>query len=63
MKQGFLLDEGHGYKYASRWVEGPIEKSIWTGVKTRGRATIAVESYRCEKSGLRKSYAPKPSAR
>jgi hypothetical protein len=58
MKRGFLLDQGHGHVYASSWVEGPVERSIWVGVKTRGRAKYSVESFRCEKCGLLKSYAP-----
>ena len=62
MKPGFLLDEGYGTSYATSWVEGPAERSIWTGVKKRGRAKHKVTSYRCEKCGLLKSYAPKSSA-
>ena len=58
MKEGFLLDEGHGKSYAGSWIEGAPEKSIWTGVKKRGKTKYAVASYRCEKCGLLKLYAP-----
>ena len=56
MKEGFLLDHGHGEKYASKWVQGPIQKG-WLGIKTRGRASYPIVSYRCERCGMLKLYA------
>ena len=37
MDEGFIMDESHGAVHASKWVEGPPEKSFWTGTKTRGK--------------------------
>jgi hypothetical protein len=59
MKEGFLMDENHGGgTNVGSWLEGPPEKSIWTGVKKKGKAKYAIASYRCEKCGLLKLYAP-----
>jgi hypothetical protein len=61
MTEGFLLDEGYGESYAVSWIEGAPERSFWTGVKKRGRARYKVVSYRCERCGVLKFYAPKPT--
>ena len=62
MEQGVLLDHGHGELHQSEWIEGAPERSIWFGLKTRGKIKHHVVSYRCERCGLLKSYAhPKPS--
>jgi hypothetical protein len=36
MERGFLLDEAHGRFTVNKWIGGDPEKSIWTGLKTRG---------------------------
>ena len=62
MKEGFLLDQGHGEAYATSWIEGPAERSFWWGVKIRGRTKYAVQSFRCDRCGLLKSFAQKPAS-
>lgn len=59
MEAGFMLDRGHyGVPQATaEWVEGAPEKSIWTGIKTKGREHYRVETYRCEGCGRLDSYA------
>ena len=62
MDAGFVLDRGHYSKLdEQRWVEGEPVKSIWTGIKTKGRESFAVVTYRCEKCGLLESYARTPA--
>lgn len=39
------------------WVEGAPEKSIWTGLRLRGRTLLSVVSFRCERCGFLENYA------
>jgi hypothetical protein len=42
----------------STWVEGEPVKSIWLGLKIRGRRRVKVTSLRCRSCGLLEHYAP-----
>jgi hypothetical protein len=44
-----------------RWIEGHPETSFWEGLKTKGKEAFWVETYRCTKCGLLKSYATEPA--
>jgi hypothetical protein len=57
MEEGFLLDKTHGGTLAAHWVEGPPERSFWTGVKVRGKRIRPVQVFRCTSCGLLESYA------
>jgi hypothetical protein len=57
MESGFAIDQGHGTSTVSHWVEGAPEKSMWTGLKTRGRRQLPVETWRCTRCGWLDSYA------
>jgi hypothetical protein len=57
MEEGFVKDEGHGTVHASKWVQGPPEKSFWTGMKTRGKKQVVIATFRCRKCGYLESYA------
>ena len=48
---------GSGYKQ-QQWIEGAPEISQWTGVKTKGKETHLIDTYRCERCGLVEQYAP-----
>jgi Domain of unknown function (DUF6487) len=54
---GFILDMTYGGQLVPRWLQGTPEKSVWTGVKAKGKECRAVETFRCTKCGLLKSYA------
>lgn len=56
MVEGFILDMTYGGQLVPRWVEGQPEKSMWMGVTTRGKECRSVETYRCTKCGLLRSY-------
>ena len=55
MVEGFLFT--HGAEPVPRWVKGSPEKSAWAIVKAKGKECRSVETYRCAKCGLLRSYA------
>ena len=57
MEAGFMVDEGHGTRTVAAWVEGAPERSIWTGIKTRDRRRLPVETWRCTRCGWLDAYA------
>ena len=57
MEEGFIKDEGYGTVAASKWVEGPPERSFWSGTKTSGKRQVQVSTYRCTSCGYLESYA------
>jgi hypothetical protein len=58
MEAGFVIDRGsHDSIDRQKWVEGAPEKSFWTGLKTKGRDSYPVTTFRCERCGLLESYA------
>jgi Zn-finger nucleic acid-binding protein len=57
MVEGFILDMTYGGKLVPRWIKGGPEKSAWVGVKTKGKECRSVETHRCPKCGLLRSYA------
>ena len=58
MSEGFIVDNGDsGRRHVSAWVEGQPEKSIWTGLKLRGRTPVQIATWRCGGCGFLESYA------
>jgi hypothetical protein len=57
MELGFLLDNTHGGKTQSAWIEGEAVKSMWTGLDLKGRQKIVVTTFRCPQCGYLESYA------
>lgn len=58
MEVGVVLDRGHYSALAEpQWMEGPVERSAWTGIKTKNRDMYNVTTYRCERCGYLESYA------
>ena len=57
MVEGFILDMTYGGQLVPRWLKGRPEKSFWTGIKSKGKECRNVETYRCPKCGLLRSYA------
>jgi hypothetical protein len=60
MSDGFIKDETHGAVRVSTWVEGPPEKSFWTGTRTAGKRLMPVTTFRCSLCGYLESYAKEP---
>ena len=58
MEEGFVLDLAHHHRgQVSNWVEGPPEKSFWTGLKIKDKEQHPITSYRCPRCGLLQNYA------
>lgn len=57
MEPGFIVDEGYGTRTVAKWVGGKPEKSIWTGLKLRGKEKLDITSFRCRRCGYLESYA------
>ena len=57
METGYIVDEGYGTRTVAKWVSGEPERSIWTGLKMRGKEKLDVASYRCRRCGYLESYA------
>ena len=57
MEPGYQVDEGYGTKSVPKWVAGEPQKSIWTGLKLRGRERLEISTYRCRRCGYLESYA------
>jgi predicted RNA-binding Zn-ribbon protein involved in translation (DUF1610 family) len=60
MEDGFLYgtDPRGGAVSSSEWVEGEIQRSLWTGINTKGREHHAVVTFRCPSCGYLEAYAP-----
>ena len=58
MERGFTLDQGYGAYTLSEWVEGEPVKSLWTGIKLKGRTRHKIRTWRCRRCGYLESYAP-----
>ncbi len=39
------------------WIEGPPQKSMWTGLKLSGRARSEIVTWRCNRCGFLEQYA------
>ena len=57
MEAGFILDSTYGANLVSQWVEGIPLRSVWTGVKLKGRRKLPIVTYRCSKCGYLESFA------
>jgi hypothetical protein len=61
MQPGFFLEGKEGdWRSLTEWVEGSPERSVWTGIKIKGRQVLPVTVYRCEQCGFLESYAGPP---
>lgn len=57
MEAGYILDVAHGANLQSQWVEGPPDRSRWTGLKLKGRRKLPITTYRCSRCGFLESWA------
>lgn len=58
MEGGFVLDITDSGKGQAAWVEGEPERSMWTGLKLKGRRKIPIYAWRCSRCGLLRLFAP-----
>jgi hypothetical protein len=57
MQEGFLPDSTYGGWRAPFWVSGKAERSVWRGLKLRGRTQLPVAAHRCPSCGYLELYA------
>ena len=57
LEPGYVVDEGHGTRTVAKWIAGEPERSIWTGLKTRGKDKLEITTFRCRRCGFLESYA------
>ena len=57
MEPGYTIDVGYGSKTLPKWAAGEPQKSMWTGLKLRGKDQLEVLTYRCRRCGYLESYA------
>lgn len=58
MEEGFTVDHAQsGVAVQQVWAEGEPARSIWTGLKLKGREQYSVRTYRCTSCGFLESYA------
>jgi hypothetical protein len=58
MGQGFTPEIRKHAMNVNIWVEGAPERSFWTGIRTRGRKQLDIETWRCDRCYYLESYAP-----
>lgn len=56
MEEGFLLEIGDTLS-AQKWVVDKPEKSLFMGLKLKGKAAYDVKTFRCSACGYLESYA------
>ncbi|WP_294171369.1 hypothetical protein [uncultured Sphingomonas sp.] len=57
MAAGFVLDQTDSFYVVGKWIAGAPVKSIWTGLKLRGRDQHEITTFRCGRCGFLESYA------
>lgn len=57
LEKGFIADAASGGVFTSKWVEGAPEKSLWSGIKTKGKKKVEILTFRCPNCGYLESYA------
>lgn len=57
MEGGFLLEHSGSGPANTLWVEGPPERSRWTGLKLRGRRQLPTYAWRCPRCSEVRLYA------
>lgn len=56
MEEGYTFDQGQT-NLQGQWIEGEPEKSVWTGLKVKGRKKLPISAYRCRDCGFLDLYA------
>ncbi len=58
MVQGFIVDRSQGgSRSVSSWVEGPPEKTFWSGTNAPDDKQIPIGTFRCSGCGYLESFA------
>lgn len=58
LEGGFMLDHTERGVVVSTWVEGAPERSMWTGLKIKGRRRLPMYAWRCPQCTEVRLFAP-----
>jgi len=58
LKEGFVRDQHRNGADSAFWIEGPIERSFFLGVRLRGRRKGEIIALRCDSCNRLEFYAP-----
>ena len=58
MEPGFVLDTTDSGRSAAAWVEGEPERSLWSGLKLKGRRKLPLYAWRCPRCAAVRLFAP-----
>jgi len=58
LKTGFVRDLANRRADSAFWIEGPIERSFFRGVRVRGRRKAEITALRCDSCSRLELYAP-----
>ena len=47
LEGGFILEASRNGVAVTKWVEGAPERSVWTGLKLKGRRQLPMYAWRC----------------
>lgn len=58
MSRGFIANKNHdGSLGTLLWVEGEPVKSVWTGLKLKGKTQLEIQTFRCSRCHFLEHYA------
>ena len=58
LEGGFMLDHGSAGPTVATWVEGAPVRSLWSGLKLKGRRQLTVYAWRCPSCMQVRLFAP-----
>lgn len=61
LKEGFVRDQREHRHDTAFWVEGPVERSFFFGVRLRGRRKAEIVALRCDACSRLEMFAPNPA--
>lgn len=61
MVEGYSVDRGPSTVVPGRWIEGPVERTMWGNADTSGRDCRTITLWRCVGCGYLEAYAIQPA--
>ena len=58
MVQGVIIDKNESMRGVSQWLEGTPERSMWVGLKLKGKTPLDIQTFRCTRCAFLENYAP-----
>ena len=58
MVAGLTIDQNESMRGVSQWLEGAPDRSMWVGLKLKGKTPLDIQTFRCARCGYLENYAP-----